>query len=137
MTDPRTADRLAIGEVLARYVWALSDKDWNAFRACFTADAHVDYTTAGGIAGSAAEAATWLEQTLSLFDVTVSQSSNVVIDFIGNDRADVRSLYKMTMRIPGDTPTYMEACGCYRDKAVRAGSGWLLSDRFEQLLYLR
>jgi 3-phenylpropionate/cinnamic acid dioxygenase small subunit len=137
MSDSRADDRLAIGELMARYAWGLADRDWAAWRACFTADAHVDYTTAGGVAGTPAEAATWLEATLAMFDVSISQASNVVIDFSDDHTAAVRSMYKMTMRIPGDAPTYMEACGYYRDTVVRTESGWLLADRFEHLLYVR
>jgi 3-phenylpropionate/cinnamic acid dioxygenase small subunit len=137
MTDSHTADRLAIAELLARYAWALADKDFVSWQACFTADGHADYTTAGGVAGTPAEAAAWLEPTLSMFDVTVSQTGNVVVDFTGDDTADVRSMYKMVMRIPGDTPVYMEACGYYRDKVARTSTGWLLADRFEHLLYIR
>ncbi len=57
----RTADRLDIIELLHRYSWAMLDKDWAAWQACFAEGAHVDYTTAGGIAGTPAEAAAWLE----------------------------------------------------------------------------
>lgn len=142
MTESRTADRLAIGELLARYAWALSDKDFVAWQACFTGGAHADYSTAGGIAGTPAEAAAWLEPTLAMFDVTISQTGNVVIDFHDDDHAAVRSMYKMVMRIPGDSPTYMEACGYYHDKVTRGPvvdgeSRWLLADRFEHLLYIR
>ena len=137
MTEPHAPDRLEIGELLARYAWALADRDWVAWQACFTADAVADYTTAGGVVGTPAEAAAWLEPTLSMFDVSISQASNVVIDFTSDDSADVRSMYKMVMRIAGDTPTYMEACGYYRDRVVRGAGGWLLAHRFEHILYVR
>ncbi len=137
MDDAHTADRLAIGELLSRYAWGIADKDWTAWQACFTPDAHADYTTAGGVAGTPAEAAAWLEPTMSMFDVSISHTGNVVIDFTGDDTAAVRSLYKMVMRIPGDAPTFMEACGYYTDKVVRTSTGWLLADRFEHLLYIR
>ena len=137
MIDTESADRLAIGELLSRYAWALADSDWTAWKACFTSDAHADYTTAGGIAGTPEEAAAWLEPTLAIFDVSISQNGNVVVEFTGDDTADVRSMYKMVMRIPGDTPMFMEACGYYRDKVVRTTSGWLLANRFEHLLYIR
>jgi len=137
MTESHAPDRLEIGELLARYAWALADRDWVAWQACFTADAVADYTTAGGVVGTPAEAAAWLEPTLSMFDVSISQASNVVIDFTSDDSADVRSMYKMVMRIPGDTPTYMEACGYYRDRVERDAGGWLLAHRFEHILYVR
>lgn len=137
MSDNRTSDRLDIAELLSRYAWAMADKNFTAWRACFAPRARVDYSTAGGVAGTVSEAANWLEATLSMFDVCLSHTGNVVIDFHGDEAADVRSMYKMVMRIPGDSPTYMEACGYYRDKVVRVPSGWLLAERVEHLLYVR
>jgi hypothetical protein len=143
---PLTADdRAAINELLASYAWAMADKDWSAWRATLTADATVDYTTAGGVAGTADEAMAWLEQTMAGFDVTMSAVGNTVIDDVTGtgdtgsdaDRASVRSLYRMVMRIPGDAPTYLEASGWYRDTVVRTSDGWRIADRFEQMLYVR
>ena len=132
-------DRAEINELLSRYAWAMADKDWTAWRATLTPDATVDYTTAGGVAGTADEAMAWLEQTMGGFDVTMSAVGNAVIDPTDNDddTAGVRSLYRMVMRIPGDTPTYLEASGWYRDTVVRTADGWRIADRFEQMLYVR
>ena len=132
-------DRAEINELLSRYAWAMADKDWTAWRATLTPDATVDYTTAGGVAGTADEAMEWLEQTMGGFDVTMSAVGNAVIDPTDNDddTASVRSLYRMVMRIPGDPPTYLEASGWYRDTVVRTGGGWRIADRFEQMLYVR
>jgi hypothetical protein len=52
-------------------------------------------------------------------------------------RAKVRSIYKMVMKIGGESPTYMEACGYYNDIVVRTADGWRIADRFEQILYIR
>ena len=132
-------DRAEINELLSRYAWAMADKDWAAWRATLTPGAMVDYTTAGGVAGTADEAMAWLEQTMGGFDVTMSAVGNAVIDPTDNDddTAGVRSLYRMVMRIPGDTPTYLEASGWYRDTVVRTADGWRIADRFEQMLYVR
>jgi 3-phenylpropionate/cinnamic acid dioxygenase small subunit len=137
MTASRADDRLAIQELLARYSWALCDRDFDAWQACFTPEAHADYTTAGGIAGTPAEAAAWLATTMSMFETNISHGGNVVVDFDGDDSAKVRSIYKMIMKIGGETPTYMEACGYYNDTVVRTADGWRIADRFEQLLYIR
>lgn len=135
-------DRAEINELLSRYAWAMADKDWTAWRATLTPDATVDYTTAGGVAGTADEAMAWLEQTMGGFDVAMSAVGNAVIDNTSSDpnshdSASVRSLYRMVMRIPGEPPTYLEASGWYRDTVVRTGDGWRIADRFEQMLYVR
>lgn len=134
-----TADRLEIIELLHRYSWAMLDKDWAAWQACFSDGAHVDYTTAGGIAGTPAEAAAWLETTMAMFAVTASQASNAVVTFDGDDEARVRSMYRMVMKIDGGAgaPTYMEAQGAYADTMVRTADGWKLVNRYEHLFYVR
>lgn len=137
MSSDRTGDRLEIAELLSRYGWAMCDKDWSAWRSCFTADAKVDYSTAGGVIGGVDDAIAWLEPTFAMFEVAISHGGNVVVDFTGDDEAHVRSIYKMVMKIGGETPTFMEACGFYRDTVVRTTDGWRLADRFEQLLYMR
>lgn len=136
-TDQRAADRLAIGELLARYAWAMADCDWTAWRATMTADAQVDYSTAGGVAGTADEACAWLETTFAAFDLTLSAVGNTVVDFDGDDTAAVRSLYRMVMRMPGDEPVYLEASGTYLDRVVRTPDGWRIHERVEHLAYVR
>jgi 3-phenylpropionate/cinnamic acid dioxygenase small subunit len=133
----RTADRLDIAETLSRYGWAMHDRDWDAWKAVFAPGAKVDYSTAGGIVGSPDEAAEWLGNTFAMFEVAISHGGNVVIDFTGDDTATVRSIYKMVMKIGGDTPTFMEACGYYNDQFVRHDGAWKIADRFEQILYMK
>ena len=134
-----TADRLDIIELLHRYSWAMLDKDWATWLTCFADDAHVDYSTAGGVIGTAAEAAAWLQPTMAMFAVTASQSSNAVVAFDDDDSAKVRSMYRMVMKIDGGdgAATYMEAHGAYSDTVVRTPDGWKLADRYEHLLYVR
>ncbi len=60
-----------------------------------------------------------------------------MIDFTGDDTAAVRSINKMVMKIGGETPTFMEACGYYNDQFVRVDGAWKIVDRFEQLLYMK
>ncbi len=130
-------DRIEISDVMSRYAWAMADKDWSAWRATLTADATVDYTTAGGVAGTADEARAWLEETMATFDITSSLVGDVVLESDDGNTATLRSLYRMIMRIPGDTPTYLEASGWYRDRFERTDEGWRIANRFEQMLYLR
>jgi hypothetical protein len=74
---------------------------------------------------------------MSMFDVSLSAGGNVAITFENDDTAKVRSVYTMTMRIPGDQPTYMQASGWYNDTIVRTANGWLISNRFEHLAYVK
>jgi 3-phenylpropionate/cinnamic acid dioxygenase small subunit len=133
----RLADRVDIEELLHRYAWAMADRDWEAWRACFTDGGTADYSTAGGPSGPAGDAADWLGQTMAMFEVAASHVGNVVVDVVDDDAAKVRSLYKMVMKIAGEQPIFMEACGWYVDDVVRTAGGWRIAHRFEQLLYVR
>ena len=129
-------DRSLITDLLSRYTWALVDGDWDTWQKAFTPDAHVDYSTAGGPVGSPAVAAEPFSGMMSMFEVSLSAGGNVALTF-ENDTAKVRSVYTMTMRIPGDQPTYMQASGWYNDTIVRTANGWLISNRFEHLAYVK
>ena len=136
-TIDRTADRLAIQETLNRYIWGMADRDYDAWLACFTTGGTVDYTSAGGPAAPAALAKDWLAAAPSTFDGLVRHGGNARGAPNGDDEADVRSIYKVVMRIPGDPPTYMEACGDYRDRLERTAAGWRIAHRHENIHYLR
>lgn len=136
MSD-RTADRLAILETLARYAWALSDRDWDRWEAAFAPGGTADFSGAGGSNGSAAEGRAWLETTFAMFELAISQSTNAVVEFDGDDAADVRSGFRMVMKIGGETPTFLEAQGWYSDRFVRVGEDWLIAARRETLAYVR
>jgi SnoaL-like domain len=130
-------DRAEINDLMIRYSEAMNRADWDAWSGCFSEDARVDYTTAGGIAGTVPEAAAWIAQSLLAFDMRIGRIHNVQPTFTGSDSATVSSQYSMTMRIPGDTPMYIEAAGWYDDTAVRTGGGWRISNRYERLAFIR
>lgn len=131
------SDRAEINDVLLQYSESLNRADWDTWMGCFTADAHLDYTTAGGIAGTKDEAVAWLAPTLSGFDMRIGRIANIVIAFAGADQAAVTSQYSMTMRIPGDTPMFIEAAGWYDDIVIRTPLGWKISNRFERIAYMK
>ncbi len=133
----RVADRLAIAELLATYTWALSDREWGRWRSVFADDAQVDYSTAGGPVCGIGEAVEWISATMAGFERVIGQGGNVVVAFDGGDRATARSLYRMTMTLAGEQPTYIEACGWYDDVVSRTPNGWRIAERVEHLAYIR
>lgn len=135
------SDRAEIGDLLLQYSEALNRADWDTWRAVFADGAHLDYTTAGGIAGTVDEAIAWLSPTFSMFDMRIGRIANVIVTLHDDgDGATVSSQYSMLMRIPAQAdgaPTYIEAAGWYDDTATRTPAGWRLTARTERMAYMR
>ena len=70
-------DRLAIGDLITRYATAVDRRDWDLYRSVFTTDAEIDYTSAGGIAGTLDEVVAFLDEVLSGFEMTQHLVSNL------------------------------------------------------------
>jgi hypothetical protein len=136
MTPQELSDRVEIAELLSTYASALSHGDWDGFRGSFTADAAVDYSSAGGPAGTVSDAVAWLQPTMGIFDLALFQVSNIIVTVTGSDTASVESMFRSVMRIPagdGGSPTVMQAIGYYHDEVTRTAAGWRLSSRTESL----
>ncbi len=134
------SDRIEINELMAAYANALSTKNWTAWRAAFTRDAHADYSANFGPDGTVEEAVTWLEPMIGGMELFLSQATNVVITFTGADSANVVSMFQATMRMgTGDpaAPMYITAQGFYHDKVGRTDAGWKLTERVEVPVYTR
>ncbi|MER8480339.1 nuclear transport factor 2 family protein [Mesorhizobium sp. M1163] len=55
------SDRLEIEQLLARYCYAVDDRDWEAYRKTFTPDAVLDDTVTGGIRSGVGEHVTYMK----------------------------------------------------------------------------
>ena len=58
MDIQQISDELEITALLNRYARAVDTKDWTLYRSVFTDDAHIDYSSAGAIAGTATRSPT-------------------------------------------------------------------------------
>ena len=116
------ADRLEINELLTRYSRAVDRKDWVLYRQVFTADASIDYTSAGGIAGDTETQATWLAKALAQFPVTQHLIANVGIQFIDADTATVEAIFHNPMVMP-DKSSWVTG-GWYHHEMIRTDDGW-------------
>ena len=123
-------DKLEIHELLARYARGVDDKDWALYRSVFTADAHIDYTSAGAIAGSIDEVAEFLEQGFTVIPWSQHYITNVEIDLDG-DGARVRAMFFNPMQLPGVEGS--SSCGgFYHHDLVRTAEGWKSSRLVEE-----
>ena len=131
------SDRLEIQDLLTRYTVAIDKKDWKLLDSCFLPDAHLDYTSAGGIQGSYPEVRAWLEKALAPFAMTVHYISNTTLELRG-DEARTRSYVLNPMGFPKpDGSLHIFTVGAYYvDRLTRTGDGWRIAERVEETAFL-
>jgi len=114
-------DRIAVEDLLTRYATAVDRRDWDRYRSVFTADAEIDYTSAGGIAGTVDEVVEFLSATLAMFEMTQHLVSNVELTVDG-DTATVTAMFNNPMRVTGGDTWFTG--GWYHHDLVRTPDGW-------------
>ncbi len=136
MSPQEISDRLEIDSLLTRYATAVDDKNWDLYTTCFTADAFIDYTAAGGIKGQLPEVRKWLSEVLPAFAMTQHLVTNRAI-VIDGDQATARSCFFNPMGIAdgnGGMKVSFDG-GYYNDKLVRTVQGWRIAERIEETAY--
>ncbi len=139
MTPEQLADRAEIHDVIVRYGWAIDTKDWALLDTCFTADAHVDYSSnPGGKAGAYREVRRWLEKVISAFPVTQHLMANIDVTLDG-DRATARTMVTNPQgAATRDGPLhFFFVGGRYDDEFVRTSDGWRIATRVETTLWFQ
>ena len=121
------ADRYEISDALVRYATAVDTKDWSLWKSVFTADAHVDLTSGGGIAGTRDDVADYLEAILAMVPKTQHFVANIDVTFEG-DTADVVAMFFNPISYSGSRNLSFRS-GRYVHDFVRAPDGWK-SQRF-------
>ena len=115
------ADRIAVEDLLTRYATAVDRRDWEQYRSIFTADAEIDYTSAGGIAGTVDEIVEFLSTSLEMFEMTQHLVSNIDLE-VNGDSATVTAMFNNPMRLPGGDTWFTG--GWYHHDLVRTPDGW-------------
>ena len=97
MSDPeldvqRISDELEITALLNRYARAVDTKDWALYRSVFTDEAHIDYSSAGAIAGTRDEVASWLAEGFATIPMSMHYITNIE-SRIDGDAAQVRAMF--------------------------------------------
>ena len=114
-------DRAEITDLLTRYARAVDRKDWDLFRSVFTADARIDYTQVGGVAGDLDTVVGFLEQVMPMFESMQHLVSNIDIAIDG-DEAEVTAMVYNPLKLP-DSPMWATG-GWYHHELVRTPEGW-------------
>jgi 3-phenylpropionate/cinnamic acid dioxygenase small subunit len=124
--------RLAIYDVMAHYVHALDDRDYDALDSVFTPDAMFDLTTAGGIRDSWPVVKRWFASNLHVFVDYFHLIGNIRISFDdGGETARTRSKVINPCGLKGEDGRvhHFETIGSYDDVWVCTPDGWRISER--------
>jgi hypothetical protein len=133
----RLSDRLEINDLLHRYAHAVDRKDWDLYAQCFTADAHIDYSSSGGVAGPFPDVAAWIAKTMEIFSMTQHFVTNSLVTIDG-DHATGRAYFYNPMILAGQDRgvQYMIVGGYYNDRYMRTADGWRIAERIEESAFM-
>ena len=136
--DPgRVADLLAIQDLATAYAYAVDDRDWARWEALFEPDGLVDYTSAGGIAGTPAEVAAWMPGAMSVFTFCLHTTATHEIRFTGPDTASgrVHVFNRNGVEWEG-APELFDVGAVYVDDYRRTDGRWRIARRVEHTTYV-
>ncbi len=127
-------DRMEIDDLLIRYATAIDGRDWDLLDSVFSPDAHLDYRSAGGIAGTFTEVRQWLSEVLPLFTWTQHLVVNRVVEIDPNGAtARCRSIFhNPNQLLVDDEPWLFTVGGRYHDQLRRDPAGWRITTRVEE-----
>lgn len=126
------SDRLEIQDLVLHYADIIDRKAFDELRDVFTADAHIDYSEAGGAVGNLEEIIAFLEDALGMFPNTQHLNANVQISLNGDTASGrVMCFNPMEMTVGEDTHTFMLGIW-YVDKYTRTTDGWRIQQRSEE-----
>lgn len=128
------SDRAEITDLITRYATAVDRRDWDLYRSIFTPDAHIDYTSAGGIAGSLDEVSRWLGEVLAVFEASQHLVANFDVSVDG-DRATATAMVLNPMKLSGQ-PVWGLG-GWYHHKLVRTPQGWRSRELVEETSWIQ
>ena len=137
LTPQEISDRLEISDLVIRYARAIDTKDFALLDTCFQPDAHVDYTSSGGVAGKYPEVRAWLEKALAPFPAMMHFVGNTTLELLG-DRANARTYVINPMGFPNPDGSLhvFTVCAHYVDKLVRTPKGWRIAERIEETVLM-
>jgi SnoaL-like domain len=130
-------DRLEIDDLLIRYATAIDARDWEQLDSVFAADAHLDYRSAGGIAGTFAEVRQWLSEVLPIFTWTQHLVVNraVEIDPSGTTARSRSIFHNPNQMLVEGEPWLFTVGGYYHDKLQKEPAGWRITTRVEETVW--
>lgn len=137
LSSDQISDRIEINDLLVRYTVAIDTKDWSLLDRCFTPDAQLDYTSAGGVAGDYPSVRAWLERALAPFPMTMHYITNSVVDLQGDSARTRTAVFNPMGSRQDDGSMHVFTVGAYyNDLLVRTDDGWRIRERVEESVYM-
>lgn len=138
MNLQQISDRLEIEDLLARYSFAIDERDWDALDTIFTPDARIDYSETGGAAGTVAEMKRWLPIALERFPVFQHLVATMKLDVDGDEARCRTILFNPMVHEADDGARQTFFIGLwYRDRLVRTAEGWRICERHEEMAWVK
>ncbi|MEV7006962.1 nuclear transport factor 2 family protein [Streptosporangium sp. NPDC051022] len=136
MREREIADRLEIGDLLAKYAYAVDTGDWARLDLVFTPDAMIDYTAGGGVRGTRDEVRRWLAETLPHWPGRQHLIGATVVRFVG-DEAVVTASFTATLApsrdaLPAGAAGFVQYGGWHHHRMVRTPYGWRSEELVEE-----
>jgi len=127
MTDTQE-NWLEITALVNRYAQAVDGKDWAMYASCFTTDAEIDYSSAGGTRAGVAESTAWLATMLEPLAVSQHFITNQVIEVKG-DEATCRAYFFGVVGNQSEAESSLIwVGGIYEDRLRRTDDGWRIAE---------
>lgn len=127
MRDDEVALTGAAQHLLARYAWAIDDRDYGSLRDVFTPDVDADY---GTFACTGVDALVErMEEIHRDLRTTQHLVGSVLARPVGDGSAHVRSHVRATLVRGGGEAGRVEVAATYRDVVVPTPGGHLISER--------
>jgi ketosteroid isomerase-like protein len=120
-------DKDQIIDLVHEYSYGVDHRQYDEVVSLFTEDCVVDYAPGITPVRSRAGLRKMFERGAGGFTATSHHNANVLVTFVGADRASVRaSVYAWHRRADGVTP---QLWGYYHDAVVRLPEGWRIAHR--------
>ncbi|OUS02331.1 hypothetical protein A9Q81_08780 [Gammaproteobacteria bacterium 42_54_T18] len=129
------SDRFELQDLTNQYCHLLDQRLFDELTQVFTTDAHIDYTSMGGIKGNPNQIVSFLKEVMPRFSNYQHMISNQQFE-ITDDKATGRIMCFNPMETTSTTDTSVFFLGFwYIDKYMRTDKGWRIASRVEEKSY--
>ena len=127
------ADRIEIGELCARYAYALDRKDWGGVAACFAEPAV--FTHPGGRLDGVDAILARTVGALGRLDASQHLIGSITAEVTGDTARSFCYFHAQHVRRGAPGGHLYTIAGSYADRLVRTPAGWRIAERVQEYLW--